>query len=134
MNLAIKKVFGVVLLALVDNYYKFLYADVGCRDRISDVGVFPNCSLKSRLQGELKPHPDKGLDDRKRILNYRLSRFRRCSENAFGILVQVFGIFGTTIKLPQDKAMKIVLSVLRTKSYSYSEATNSLADESNNKT
>ncbi len=34
----------------------------------------------------MKPYPEKGLDDKKRVFNYRLSRFRRVTENAFGIM------------------------------------------------
>ena len=34
----------------------------------------------------LKPYPMAGLSDEQRIFNYRLSRMRRISENAFGIL------------------------------------------------
>ena len=34
----------------------------------------------------MKPYAKNELDNSKRIFNYRLSRFRRCSENAFGII------------------------------------------------
>ena len=80
------------------------------------------------LPNSLKPYPDKGLDDRKRIFNYRLSRFRRCSENGLGILPQVFGIFRTTINLTPKKVRDLVLTaitlhnMLRTKSVSYVDA------------
>ena len=56
----------------------------------------------------MKPFPDKGLDDRKRIFNYRLSRFRRVSENAFGIWTNRFRIFRTTIQLPPDVVAVLV--------------------------
>ena len=50
----------------------------------------------------MKPYPQKGLDDRKRIFNDRLPRLRRVSENGFGILVNRFRIFHTTIDLHPD--------------------------------
>ena len=67
----------------------------------------------------MKPYPDKKIDDRQSIFNYRLSRFRRISENAFGILVNIFGIFRTTIDLDPDVCIKLVLAtvVLHNKIY-----------------
>ncbi|XKL59922.1 hypothetical protein PGB90_000938 [Kerria lacca] len=41
--------FSIVLLALVDANYNLLYVDVGCQERISDDGVFKNCSLYKKL-------------------------------------------------------------------------------------
>ena len=43
-----KHSFSVVLLAIVDANYK--YTDIGCNDRISDGGVFKNCSLYHALE------------------------------------------------------------------------------------
>ena len=44
----------MVLLVLVDYDYKFVYVDVGCHDRISDVGVYRNSILHAPIQqGEL---------------------------------------------------------------------------------
>lgn len=40
-----KHYFSLVLLALVDADYKFIYIDVGCNGRVSDGGVFKNSSL-----------------------------------------------------------------------------------------
>eukprot|EP00794_Sanderia_malayensis_P007645 gene7645-biopygen6226 len=60
----------------------------------------------------MKPYPEKGCTDRNRVFNYRLSRFRRVSENAFGIMTAIFRIFGTKINLHPDKAVKIVKAAL----------------------
>lgn len=51
--------------------------------------------LKSYM---MRPYPGKGLTDNKRIFNYRLTRARRISENAFGILVQKFRIFSRRLQ------------------------------------
>ncbi len=160
-----KGFYSIVLMALVDFDYKFVFADVGCQGRISDGGVYRNSELSKLLsQGALnlpaprslpksmdpawepftveeslpfvfvgdnafpltthclKPYPDRALTDRKRVFNYRLSRFRRVTENAFGILTSVFRIFSTKINLCPDTATKVVLAslvlhnLLRTKS------------------
>lgn len=65
-----KGFYSVVLLALVDAEYNFLYVNIGCQGRISDGGVFANtkfrkkindCSLNipndSSLPGRNKPVP-----------------------------------------------------------------------------
>jgi len=40
----------------------------------------------------MKSYPERGLTQERRIFNYRLSRVRRISENAFGILANRFRI------------------------------------------
>lgn len=149
-----KGFYSVVLLALIDYDYKFVYVDVGCQGRISDGGVFRNSSLKTALAdgtlnlpeprvlpkppnghwdpiasnepmpyvfvGDnafplsehcLKPYPGRNLTE-KQIFGYRLSRFRRVSENGFGILTSIFRIFSTKINLCPDKAIKIILAAI----------------------
>lgn len=47
-----KSFYSIVLLAVVDADYKFLYADVGCQGRISDGGVLKNSSFwRNLVQG-----------------------------------------------------------------------------------
>ena len=48
-----KSYFSIVLMALVDADYKFVYVDVGCQGRISDGGVFRESSLNSALERNL---------------------------------------------------------------------------------
>ena len=60
----------------------------------------------------MKPYPRTNLTLRKRVYNYRLSRFRRCSENAFGIWVNRFRVFTAKIHLSPEKATAITLASL----------------------
>lgn len=100
-------------MAVVDHKYCFSYIDVGCNGRVSDGGVFRNCSLYQALEdgmlteghvlvGDnafplkeylLKPFPGNHLTLKQKIFNYRLSRARRIVENAFGIMAARFRVF-----------------------------------------
>lgn len=44
-----KRTFSIVLLALVDSQYKFIFADIGTQGRISDGGVLNNSLLWKRI-------------------------------------------------------------------------------------
>lgn len=66
-----KSTFSIVLMALVDADYCFLFADVGCQGRISDGGVFRNTSFCEKLQhNKLNLPPDNILKGRKRPVPY----------------------------------------------------------------
>ena len=56
----------------------------------------------------MKPFPNKSLSDAERIL----SRFRRISENAFGIWINRFRLFASKATLKPDKVEIVVLASL----------------------
>lgn len=58
----------------------------------------------------MKPYSNRTTEEDRRIFNYRLSRFRRVSENAFGILAARFRVFLTKIHLSPRKASKVTLA------------------------
>ena len=59
----------------------------------------------------MKPYPrGRSHDTTKRIYNYRLSRARRTTENAFGILAFYFRVFFQPISVNPEKCDNIILS------------------------
>ncbi|GBN83427.1 hypothetical protein AVEN_7883-1 [Araneus ventricosus] len=116
-------------MALVNWKYSFIYIDVGCNGCVSNGGVFQNSSLYTKLEeGSLfspagciigddafplkpylmKPYKLCPLTTEQKIFNYRLSRARRVSENAFGILVSRFKILSRKIVCQLQTTDKIV--------------------------
>ena len=66
-----KGTYSIVLLAIVDSQYKFTYVDVGCNGRISDGGVFQNCSIYEGLEhGTLHLPGSKPLPNRSKAVPY----------------------------------------------------------------
>lgn len=47
----------MILMALVDADYKFLYVDVGACGRASDAGVWDNCTLKQAVEANMLDIP-----------------------------------------------------------------------------
>ena len=45
-----KHSFSIVLVAVADVNYKFMYTDIGCNGRISYGGVYRNCDLSRALK------------------------------------------------------------------------------------
>ena len=132
-----KHFFSVLLLAVADANYKFIYVDVGAAGRSGDAGVFNRTPLKNAMAQNLldlpppeclqasdkvhyhmigddafplKPYPHRKFDKKCRIFNYRLSRARRVIENSFGIFSNRFRLFHTTINLNPDKVTTLILS------------------------
>ncbi|XP_069593340.1 uncharacterized protein [Ranitomeya imitator] len=56
----------------------------------------------------LRPYPRRGLDARRRIFNYRLSRARRYVECTFGIMSSQWRIFHTPIQLDTDTVDTVI--------------------------
>lgn len=66
-----KGFFSIVLFALVDLKYNFLFADTGCQGKISDGGVFRNTTLFKRLNdGSLNIIDPKSLPNREKKVPY----------------------------------------------------------------
>ncbi|XP_037802039.1 protein ALP1-like [Penaeus monodon] len=136
---------SMIMLALVDAHYKFMYVDVGAQGCSSDAGVWDRCKLREYLEKEkllvpppdtlpfsdqkvpyvivgddafplknylMKPYPGQNLSVEQRIYNYRLSRARRISENAFGILVAKFRVFEKPIHSSPANTRKIIFATV----------------------
>ena len=126
-----KKHFSIILFALADANYNFLYVDVGTNGRANDACVFSKSSLEEALQSNALNIPERGvflgddafplrpnllkpysrcgaLNHTQTVFNYRLSRARRVVENAFGLLVARFRIFERPIPLSVETTEQLV--------------------------
>ncbi|KAK4875957.1 hypothetical protein RN001_012379 [Aquatica leii] len=66
-----KSFFSIVLFALVDANYNFVFADVGCQGRISDGGVFKNSLLWKKIESNTLAFPEPAvLPGRQKIIPF----------------------------------------------------------------
>lgn len=54
-----KGTFSIVLFAIVDANYKFLYVNIGCQGRITDRGIFKSTGFHILLEESSMNLPDK---------------------------------------------------------------------------
>ncbi len=123
---------SVVLFALVDGNYNFIYVNTGTNGRVSDAGIFARSQLYQSLENGtlnlppdyvllgdsafplkrylMKPYSRRYLSTKDHIFNYCLSRARRIVENAFGILTWRFRIFSRTMDLKLNTVDKVILT------------------------
>lgn len=64
--------------------------------------------LMKRLMKPYSPKRREQLSNEEEICNYRISRARRCVENAFGILTVKWGCIGLPFRCKPDKTKRIV--------------------------
>ena len=78
-----KNAFTIVLFALVDANYNFMFVDAGCPGRISDSGVFTNTELYKKLEAKTlclpQPVP---LNGREKSVPHFLFSFKRESHES----------------------------------------------------
>ncbi|XP_070391222.1 uncharacterized protein [Dermacentor albipictus] len=133
-----KGTYSIVHLAVVDSNYKLVVVDDGKQSDggVLEQSIFGQLLDKEKLQlprdlllpnialpapcvfsGDeafqlrndfLRPYPGRGLEASKRVFNYRLSRARRCVENAFGILVTRWRILGRSMGESPENAEQVV--------------------------
>lgn len=79
----------------------------------------------------MRPYPGSQTRniERNRIFNYRLSRARRVSENAFGILVKRFRLYERRLSMMPEHANIIIMATCVLHNYLAEDACYSTADE-----
>ena len=89
-----KNFYSVILLALVDAHYRFIWASIGAPGNTHDSTLFQSTNLRSRItsceifpaQTLAKPYGDAVLTEQKRYFNCKLSRTRMVTEGECGKL------------------------------------------------
>ncbi|XP_070380725.1 uncharacterized protein [Dermacentor albipictus] len=119
-----KGFYSLIMLALADANYRFILVDIGAQGRMSGGSFCSKSAIRTsfennplhlpsghnglplRIVGEaafplrpylMRPYPGRQLSETRKVFNYRLSRARRCVENAFGIFVSRWRCFLGTV-------------------------------------
>ena len=126
---------SIILMAVIGPEYEFLNVDLGMNGRMSDGGNWSRNNFRKALENENNPlgipppkplpgrgksiphvfvgdDPHIGLKEEKRIFNYRLSKCRRISKNAFGILSSRWRVFRKPLLLQPQRAISITLAAI----------------------
>ena len=74
----------------------------------------------------MRPYPGRNLENSEQIYNYRLSRARRVSENAFGILTQRWRVYQHRLNVNTELAMDIVKATCVLHNFLQKERTSSV--------
>ena len=121
----------MILLAIVDANYKFIYIDDRTSGRVNDALVFSKSTFNEVLQKNTLNLPTEGVfvgDDasllrknimkpysmkrpltiKERIFNYRLPTARLVSETAFGIMVSRLRVYKKPIPLQLHKVHQLI--------------------------
>lgn len=135
-----KSFHSIILLAIVDANYNFIFIDVGKEGSMHDSQVYDLCVFKKQLDNNaLRFHKHATYDNlplyligdggfrlsnhfmvpykanqintaKDRKFNQRISSVRRLFENVFGILVSRFRLFKRTINVKPDVAKHLIAS------------------------
>lgn len=85
-----KNTHSIVLMGVADANYKLIYVDVGCNGRISDEGVFNNCSLHDALESKQLTLPEpEALPQRHLPVPYIM-----VADNAFAMTSYIYKPYG----------------------------------------
>nr|CAI5858208.1 unnamed protein product [Callosobruchus analis] len=106
-----KGTFSVVLFAIVNANYEFLYVHTGTNGRVSDGGIWNNTGISTLLNtSDQFPYVFIGDEAFPLMENLMKPRARRVVENVFGILASRFRIFLQPIAIHIESIDAVVLA------------------------
>lgn len=104
-----KKSHSIVLMAICDADYKFIYVDVGCNGRRADGGVFNSCSFANALNSGALNLPDpRSLPGSDVVLPYVI-----VADNAFAMRQNLMKPFPGSNLTPSQRVFNYRLSRAR---------------------